>query len=362
MSVKCERAEVGKNKSRLAAQKHGIVTTNLEEEIKNIIKQEDKGKFLTQIIIRNSWNGGRICPPPIDNDQRPLHAATSQREESLGGLRARLVQKLQGTKLGKIVDGEHPNLLENALRFTNKFIGDNRFKDIQIGEGDLLNLVRDNNIVQPWDSLSGGEQTAFKLAMSAESSIALNSQFLIFEEPENSLHPSIQRDFIKVIKQYLPKNQIFFSTHSPYILKNHIGEAELIVGQKNGNEIFLHNPPMDNRLFSNISWGELSYYAYDLATFEYHNELYGWIQERTEKWSIMSVDNYLNEKGIKQDKVWIKQKKSGEKEQNVTIMTYIRNFTHHPENTLNKQYDEHELHQSITELREIAYDIRAENC
>ena len=359
LCVKGERSETGKTRSHLNDQTVGTVISDLPDETKNHLKNIT----LTQRVIRNGWGGGRICPISlnIDGDQRQKHAATSTREESgaFDGLRARLVQKLQNTDLGKVVDEDHPNLLENVINFTNAFIGENRFKDISIGFSETLNLVRDNGIVQPWEGLSGGEQSAFNLAMSIEFSKASNSQFLIIEEPETTLHPSVQRNFIDVVRQHLPNCQIFLSTHSPYLFENYIDRANLIVGRKAPDKkIYLHNPSSQQWLFSKVSWGELSYYAYDLATFEYHNELYGWIQETTGKWSENQIENYFVQNGFTQNKVWIRSRSGQLSSNNRTIMTYIRNFTHHPENTLNSEYTEMELRNSISNMIQLVNNIK----
>lgn len=359
LCVKGKRLGTGKTRSHLNDQTIGKVISDLKDETKNLLKDIT----LTQRVIRNGWGGGRICPISLnsDEDQKQKHAAISTKEESgaFDGLRARLVQKLQNTNLGKIVDQDHPNLLENVISFTNAFIGERRFKDINIGFSETLNLVRDNGIVQPWDGLSGGEQSAFNLAMSIEFSKASNSQFLIIEEPETTLHPSVQRNFINVIRQYLPRCQIFLSTHSPYLFENFIDGANLIVGKKSPNKkIFLHNPSSQQWLFSKVSWGELSYYAYDLATFEFHNELYGWIQEATGQWSENQIENFFVQSGFVQNKVWIRSIRGQLSSNNRTIMTFIRNFTHHPENTHNSEYTEMELRDSISNMLQTVNNIR----
>jgi hypothetical protein len=246
LSVQGTRAENGVMRSHLNDQEVGIVSTNFSErsDVISVIEELNRSAFFSQRVIRNGWGGGRICPISLDTDQRQEHAATSTKEESgaFDGLRARLVQKLLGTELGRIVDEDHPELLKNVLEFTNNFLGEERFIDIQIGYSEMLNLVRSDSSIQPWDGLSGGEQSAFNLAMAIEFSRASKSQFLIIEEPETTLHPSIQHIFLNVIEKYLPNGQIFISTHSPYIFENQLSRANLILGKKTAEGAFLHNP------------------------------------------------------------------------------------------------------------------------
>ena len=365
LKVQGIRAENGIMRSHLNDQKVGIVSTDYSEksDVISVIEKLNRSGFFSQRIIRNGWGGGRICPISLETNQRQKHAATSTKEESgaFDGLRARLVQKLLSTDLGKIVNQDHPDLLKNVLYFTNKFLGEERFVDIQIGYSEMLNIVRSDNSIQPWDGLSGGEQSAFNLAMTIEFSRVSESQFLIIEEPETTLHPSIQRSFLNVINQYLPDRQIFISTHSPYIFENYLLQTNMILGKKTAKGAFLHNPDSRLWLFSNVSWGELSFHAFELATFEYHNELYGWIQERTGNWEEKQIDNYFVQLGYKQNKKWIRSQNGKLIPSNRTVMTYIRNYTHHPENTNNKKYTEDELQDSISNLMQIVKEIRNKN-
>lgn len=362
LRVQGTRAENGEMRSHLNDQQAGIVSTAFSEksDVTSTIKELGRKGVLTQRIIRNGWGGGRICPISLETDQRQRHAATSTREESgaFDGLRARLVQKLRGTELGRIVDEDHPGLLDNVIDFTNNFLNELHFVDVQIGYSNMLCLVRSDGSIQPWDGLSGGEQSAFNFAMAIEFSRAAESQFLIIEEPETTLHPSIQRNFLNVIKKYLPNSQIFISTHSPYIFETHLSLSNLIIGKKTGAGVFLQNPNPQQWLFSSVSWGELSFHAYNLATFEYHNELYGWIQERTGSWTENQIEGLFVQHGFTQDKQWIRSRNGQLSTNNRTIMTYIRNFTHHPENTHNNMYTENELRNSISNMIRIVQAIR----
>lgn len=356
------RSENGKIRSNLNDQRAGIISTSFskQSDITSDIKMLNQMGALTQRIIRNGWGGGRICPISLQKGQRQKHAATSTQEESgaFDGLRARLVQKLSNTELGKIVDDDHPGLLNNVLDFTNQFLDELRFIDIQIGYSDMLSLVRSDGTVQSWDGLSGGEQSAFNLAMAIEFSRAAKGQFLIIEEPETTLHPSIQRDFLNVIEKYLPDRQIFISTHSPYIFENHLNLSNLIIGKKSEAGAFLQNPNPHQWLFSKVSWGELSFHAYNLPTFEYHNELYGWIQEKTGSWSETQIEALFIRHGCIQDKQWTRSRNGQLSTADRTIMTFIRNFTHHPENTHNRMYTESELYSSISKMLRIIQAIR----
>ena len=136
-------------------------------------------------------------------------------------------------------------------------------------------------------------------------------------------------------------------------------ETGLIISKKRANKISFKRIKKKFWLFSKPSWGELSFRAYGLLTFEFHNELYGWIQEKTKNWNETSIDSYFQQQGIQNNKSWTRLNgNESQKIDNRTIMTYIRNFTHHPENTLNQKYSEKELRQSISAMVKIAKSLK----
>ncbi len=159
LRVEGVRSENGKMRSHLNDQQAGYFSilfsgaTDIDARIKTL----NQNGTLTQRVIRNGWGGGRVCPISLEIDPKQKHAATSTREESgaSDGLRARLVEKLNDSGLGKVVDSDHPELLKNVLRFTNNFLGEVRFTDIRIGYSDMLSLVRPDGSMHSRDSLSG---------------------------------------------------------------------------------------------------------------------------------------------------------------------------------------------------------------
>lgn len=309
-----------------------------------------------QRIVRNGWGGGRIAPISLDDDDHPKHAATSEGEEAgyFDSLRARLVQLLKKSELGARVDQSHPSLLGNVLNFTNQFLGEEQFLDVALGHSDQLAIHCAGDMTQPWAEVSSGERAALNLAMAIEFEKRKPSQILIIEEPETNMHPSIQREFVDTIKVHLPDRQIFIATHSPYIFERYMDEGRLLIAQRVAGKPNISNANESLRLFSEMSWGEISYYAYNLCTFEFHNELYGWIQESTGNDTIRRVERFFSDTfGIPKDKVWIRSSKGEIVHSDVTIMTYIRNFIHHPENTHNAAYTDIELAESIATMIDI---------
>ena len=89
------------------------------------------------------------------------------------------------------------------------------------------------------------------------------------------------------------------------------------------------------------SYSEVNYEVFGIPSSDYHNELYGYLEE-VEKTKLDSLPK---------TKKW-KNKKTGATE-DVSLATYIRHSIHHPENTRNPKFTPEELQESIEKLREL---------
>lgn len=183
----------------------------------------------------------------------------------------------------------------------------------------------------------------------------------LIDEPELHLHPKAQEKLLDLLLEESKGKQIFTSTHSPYMFKGSIGQgANLFLLKKDDeNNIEIVNTRNEGwGLFGEISptWGEINWFAYDLPTVEFHNELYGFIQakainedENNERQS--DFDEWLERKGLERCKDWIRESAGVVKPpEKATNQTYIRNSIHHPENRHNEDYSNEELKNSIHEM------------
>jgi AAA15 family ATPase/GTPase len=177
----------------------------------------------------------------------------------------------------------------------------------------------------------------------------------LIDEPELHLHPKAQEKLLELLIQESRNKQIFVSTHSPYIFKNCLSKKVglLLFNRDENNEITISNARDKNwGIFPwSPSWGEINFYAYDLATIEFHNELYGYIQEKERKYNESDMESFLESKSIQKNKRWIKVSNGiPQAPYDITLCSYIRNMIHHPENTNNAAYTSEELKESITKL------------
>ena len=184
---------------------------------------------------------------------------------------------------------------------------------------------------------------SFLLTLSAENHTQeLSNSILLLDEPETHLHPNAQlnlTDELIKISQNKNNNIVFFATHSNYMIdKTNIDRCYKITKKKNATV-------MDKIKKTNTSYSEANFEIFDIITSDYHNELYGYLED-VDKTKLNAVEK---------NKKWINEK-SG-KTEDVSLPTYIRHSIHHPENTSNKKFTDSELKKSIQILREIKLTV-----
>lgn len=112
-----------------------------------------------------------------------------------------------------------------------------------------------------------------------------------------------------------------------------------------------------------LSLNEINYSAFGEYSVEYHNELFGYLQaisitENPDNSKEDEFDFWLVGKGCVKTKQSKRPKSNGNISQKLeTIELYIRNFIHHPENTLNQKYTFEEMKASIEKMRDILLSL-----
>jgi len=183
---------------------------------------------------------------------------------------------------------------------------------------------------------------SFLLTLSAEnSSQELTNTILLLDEPETHLHPTAQinlkNELIK-LSQKSNNNIVFFATHSNYMIdKENIERCYKVYKEKNSYS------KCEKILMANTSYSEVNYEVFEIATNDYHNELYGFLEE-TNKAKLSSLPK---------EKKWKNEKRNITEE--VSLSTYIRHSIHHPENTSNPKFTEKELKESIETLKKLKH-------
>ena len=229
------------------------------------------------------------------------------------------------------------------------------------------NIALSENGIETKSSEKGtGMQRALALSLiqvyadiSSTDSNGVSKPILFFiDEPETFLHPQAQNKLLDALEKISEKSQIFIITHSPYLLKKYKKETHSmnVFSKERGLNKVEAGKEFDLFGSSSPTWGEINYYGFGVLSVEFHNELYGFIQEKAimedEKYYYEEeFEKYLIDKGVVQDQAYIRLKKDGTTEnQTRTLPTKIRNVIHHPENTHNAKYTDAELKTSIESL------------
>ena len=163
------------------------------------------------------------------------------------------------------------------------------------------------------------------------------------EEPETSQHSENQKKLIRALSALAGavNTQVIITTHSATIVKE-LGFSNIrIIRMDQGQKV------VENALPNQLpypSLNEVNYLAFSEISEEYHNELYGYIEEQG------LLSSYKQGKPTMQ---YIRVLRDGStRNEQVTQTEYIRHQIHHPENTHNIRFTDANLKTSIDLMRE----------
>lgn len=224
-------------------------------------------------------------------------------------------------------------------------------------------LLEDDGVSTTADSKGTGLQRALALAviqLYAKSNSSVPLIFLL-DEPETFLHPRAQDKLIEALRHISENNQIFITTHSPYLLKSFNGKKDrlFIFSKSQGKSAITSSSGLNTFGRFSPTLGEINYYAFNVLSVEFHNELYGYIQSQKAAgdavfWKQEDFDKYLATcQGFSKNKLWKRNDVCNHNGYHSTLATYIRDSIHHPENTLNQPYTDQELKSSIENMLNI---------
>jgi len=186
---------------------------------------------------------------------------------------------------------------------------DSFFKNtkIEVDDGIPTYMEEKGSVMQRSVALALLQVYAEELIKHPENNDVIKPFFLFIDEPEICLHPQAQMKLLSAILELSKTKQIFIATHSPYFFKNPLykNTGLFLFKKDESHKIKILNIKDNNwGIFPwSPSWGEINYHAYNLPTVEFHNELYGYLQEQSGKTNVSDFDAYLkNDKNITETK------------------------------------------------------------
>jgi len=347
---------------------------------------EDSGKeipALYKIYSNSKIDGGEINIFFFDkNRTRQITTGNYKTtfERICDDLNWKFVKNIDEDNIEKLIDNICGEYFRTVLNVTQKgtgdklssdlkeFFDDDLYENLKIELLDLLSPFsnaffairkeKELNQIKTKDLGSGIEIILTLLLLKNIAGESKGSITYLIDEPELHLHPKAQEKLIELLIHESATKQVIVSTHSPYLFKNCLAHdiGLQILAKDENNKINITQAK--NRGWGifpwSPSWGEINYFAYDLPTVEFHNELYGYLQEKKQKYTLSDLEEHLSSKTINKTKQWI-QVKNGNPQApyDVTLCTYIRNTIHHPENTQNNPFTNDELKESIEILMKI---------
>lgn len=183
---------------------------------------------------------------------------------------------------------------------------------------------------------------SFLLTLSVENHKSqLSNTILLIDEPEVHLHPPAQINLLNELIQ-ITKNKrnniVFFATHSNYLIdKKNLDRCYKVIKHENQKTV------LEKIAKTTSSYAEVNYDVFDIVTTDYHNELYGYLEDT----DIAKLN------ALPKTKVWHNTKTG--KNENVSLSRYVRHSIHHPENDQNRTYTDKQLISSIEILRKLKY-------
>ena len=257
------------------------------------------------------------------------------------------------------------DLLQRAIEILNNGRIRSFFKTDKTGNAIMSSLlsktsIEDVSMEDDIDKYSSGEQEMI-LRMLPITTPDPNITTVIYDEPETGLHPRWQLQFLRLVKTLCGVNgetgrQLFVATHSENILKSAIDDKDALIIRMSRKDGKTECMPVEqcDRALNRITFAELQYLIFDIPSYEYANELLGFLMEKIRDNNLAKIDEHIKDSRHYKEKKHKKERQYG-KTTYYTLPVYIRNKYHHPEQEFD-EISEEQLRESIQLLRDIIKD------
>ena len=203
---------------------------------------------------------------------------------------------------------------------------------------------------------SGQQEVLLKLKDLQE--LYANTDSVLLDEPETSLHPRWQKEIIGIMNDLVTdcnnnKPQMFIATHSEKVLESLINKNDVLIVRlyKEKGKIQHETINQMNLCLPRTTFAELDYTIFKIDTYEYCSQLFDLLEWRYG--NPYKVDKMLMRSEFYDSKIhykpWYNDKTK--KTEQFALPTYVRNYFHHPKDREEPTQDE--LHTAIEFLRNV---------
>ena len=255
---------------------------------KNRNNQLSKGKgfksSLSNIINDLNWR--------FDKGQR----------EKTEGAHFKLDRKKLHDKVFSETDGD---TLKKTIEATNYILSELGIESVDLSVLKTLTPYENAEFIFPFDGFelpvedggSGTEMAVSIALLEAMAKISKGKIVMIIDEPELHLHPKLQGKLFEHFKSISSEIQIVVSTHSPFLFKSvyENRDVQLQISKKQDGIISVQDARTSGfgLLKWSPSWGEICYFAYELPTVEFHDDLYCSLQDRENMQRIDEIEGWF---------------------------------------------------------------------
>ncbi len=260
---------------------------------------------------------------------------------------------------GEIIDSTDGDTLEKTIEATNKTLAIIGIDGIDLSLVRTLTPYDSAELVRRLDTFeipiastgSGLEMVTALAFLVTLARISKAKIALVIDEPELHLHPELQEKLVTYLFDISSQLQVVASTHSPFVFRGSYGKAGVrmtTLSAESGCIVATDTRAAGYGLFKwSPSWGEICYFAYNLCTPEFHDELYAALQDKFAIETNKEMEDRLVSEGYAKEISWTDATGGLRGE---TLITYVRHRIHHPENLNRPAFTPQQLRDSTERL------------
>lgn len=229
--------------------------------------------------------------------------------------------------------------------------------------GEVLTTIDGSKSSIDLTQLSSGQQEIL-LKIKALENISNGIDYVMFDEPETSLHPRWQKIIVNFVKDMIKDSsgnspQLFIATHSEKVMESLIGKDDVLIVRLSKDKGMIKSERINEMdlCLPRVTFAELDYVVFGIPSYEYHDLLLASYGDIIETDNVSTIDNQIRISNIwtpnyfKNWSVIIHTKKCDIEMNYKTLPVYIRNYFHHPKE--GKEPTIEELSKSIDFLRKL---------